>query len=162
MAKWKRDAIYSVVILVLCAVNYVLANGIDDGHIQYALASPNGYLKLWLIILELLAAALLFRSLKNRSQEETAKIWNHLAILTVAGSVLYILVVKKLGFLLTTFLLVSVLTIAYGTEVKGPKQGKAMLLQNGKFLLFSLVLTLLTQWVFQGFLSVKLPGFSLF
>lgn len=162
MAKWKRDAIYSVVILVLCAVNYVLANGIDDGHIQYALARPNGYLKLWLIILELLAAALLFRSLKNRSQEETAKIWNHLTILTVAGCVLYILVVKKLGFLLTTFLLVSVLTIAYGTEVKGPKQGKAMLLQNGKFLLFSLVLTLLTQWVFQGFLSVKLPGFSLF
>ena len=59
-------------------------------------------------------------------------------------------------------LLVSALTIAYGTEVKGAKRGNAMLLQNGKFLLFSLILTLLTQWVFQGFLSVKLPGFSLF
>ena len=162
MPKWKRDALYGVVLLVICVVNFVLAFGMDDGNMQYPLASPNSYMQLWLVVLEILSAILVTRSIKSRSNAETKKIWDRLAILTVTVNILYIILVKNLGFFICTFILVAVLTIAYGNRALGIKKGRAGWIQNGKFALFALITTIATQWVFSSFLAVRLPSFSLF
>ncbi len=162
MEKWKRDALYSIAILATCAILFIFANQMDDGHIPYVLGSPNGYLKIWLIVLAILALLLLWRSFRNREGEKVAKIWNSLATLTVILAVIYVMVVSTFGFFLTTIVIFSVITILYSTEVTGKKRGKEWVMQNGKLILFVVLLTWGTQKLFTSVLDVRLPTFSLF
>lgn len=113
MKRWVRDIIYSCVLLVFCAVMWIESNGFVQNLIKVEIAKPTAYAHLWIGLLAALAVLQLIRALKNKPDEELPRIFTPLAIITLGSLVVYVATVRLLGFLLDTFLLMSLLLLSY-------------------------------------------------
>lgn len=164
MKRWKRDVIYSIVIIILCAVHWYLADGLVQNVISVPIAKPSAYSKLILGILAALAVAQLIRAIVKKPDEQLTPIWTVLAVITVATLIVYVMVVKLLGFQLSTFLAMAVLVTSYsaGMGKIDIKNKKKAIRQIIICLLIALAISGCTELIFRGGLGAKLPKGKLF
>jgi len=164
MTKKTRDIIYGVVLIVFAVANMFYANTIEQTAVKYLLASPGAYMDLWLILLALLALLMIIRAIKKNDTEKADPIMFKLVVITLALFVLYLLVIKHLGFILTSCVFVGTLSILYGIQRGGikdwdTKQGKIKFVV--KMLIFTVILVVVSDVLFREVLHVRLPSFSL-
>ena len=158
MKPWKRDVIYSIVILIFCAVHWYLAEGLVQNVISVPIAKPSVYSELILGILRLLSIAQLIRAVVKKPDEELKPIWTVLAVITVVTLIVYVMVVKLLGFQLSTFLMMAVLVTSYSAGMgKIDFKSKKVVWQIVKCLLIALAISLCTEAIFRYGLGAKLP-----
>ena len=158
MKRWVRDIIYSCVLLVFCAVMWIESNGFVQNLIKVEIAKPTAYAHLWIGLLAALAVLQLIRALKNKPDEELPRIFTPLAIITLGSLVAYVATVRLLGFLLDTFLLMSLLLLSYAAATNKKK----MILQILMYLAIAFVITFAVKYVFTELLSAKLPKGTIF
>ena len=94
MKRWKRDVIYSIVILIFCAVHWYLAEGLVQNVISVPIAKPSVYSELILGILGLLSIAQLIRAVVKKPDEELKPIWTVSRRMYRKSSISLIFVIK--------------------------------------------------------------------
>lgn len=163
MKRWKRDVIYSSVLIVACILNIIYASNIKQKLVSEPLAKPGVYVMLWLILLLFCSIVVLIRAIVKKPQEILSPLWDNLQVLTLGSLVIYILVIKILGTFISSFLLLSVLFISYSFRMgKIKKDKKDILFGIAKYSMLGLVVSFITVQVFTIFLNASLPTFSLF
>jgi len=113
MIRWKRDVIYSIALLVFCAFHWYLAEGLVQTVINVPVARPSVYSELILGILALLSVMQLVRAVVKKPGEQMVPIWTPLAAITIITLMAYVMIIKTLGFQLSTFLAMAVLITSY-------------------------------------------------
>lgn len=162
MTRRTRDIIYGVVIMASCIANYIYANTVTQNVVTLFLAKPDAYLKMWLIVLAFLAVLLIVRALRKNDQEKALPIFTKMAIFTCAVFAAFLLILPKLGYTISAFLFLSVVTITYGLNMGNPKmEKKKFILYIVKLLIFAAVMTMATELLFRKVLLVRLPSFKL-
>jgi len=163
MLQWKRDLVISVVVLIFSIFNFIYAAKMNTDVIEFELAKPGNYVRLWLVLFSILAIILLIRSLRNKSESVAAPIWHKAAVITVIETVVYLLLLPYIGFYIMTVLYLAGLGLVY-THYMRVKilKGKTLVKEAIKWVLFSILVTIILYFVFAELLSVILPEFSLF
>jgi len=164
MKRWKRDVIYSIVLIVFCAVMWVTANGFEQKLVKIELAKPTAYAHLWIGLLGILAVIQLIRALVKRPDEEMPRIFTPLMMITIGILVFYVVTIRQLGFFLNTFLLLAVLLISYSAAMGKItwKEKKKAAIQILFYLAVSLIITIAVQYIFTELLGANLPDGVLF
>lgn len=158
MKAWKRDVILSCALLILSVCGYIHCENLGGMMQKYKMAQAGGYAEFWLITLGLLAAALLIRTLVRKPQDEAAKVWTKIALLTVAVCILYLFLMPVIGFGISTCLFLYVLSIAYNQENQKKRlSGKALKIALVKWFVIDICLTAFLYIVFAVLLNVSLP-----
>lgn len=169
LKKWMYDFILSIVMLVLIAVALVYSYILESPRVDLFLARPDTYMALWLIVLGILALMLLRRSLAARKTEEGQQpgtaIWCGLGVFTAIALLVYLLVLKYLGFFLDSAILMWVYSLVYtfriGAVKKDWRNRRVFLAELVKTGIFAIASSGATYLVFIYILSAKLPTFSL-
>lgn len=164
MARWKRDVLYSVAIIVFCVVHWVIADGFVQNVISVEIAKPSAYSKLILGILGALAVAQLIRAIVKKPEDKMVPIWSVLSVITIASLLLYVGVIKLVGFQLSTFVLMAILVTSYtiGMHKIDFTDKKKMIRQIAVCLLIALAISVCTELIFRTGLGAKLPKGKLF
>ena len=159
MKRWIRDVIYGIALLIISVVLWVEANSFVQNVIKEPAAKPSTYAHIWSGLLAVLAVVQLVRAFVKRPDEERPRIFTPLAIITLVSLVAYVLVIRWLGFLLTTFLLMAILLISYSYAMgKIDKTNKnKFALQILKYLVIAFAISFLVQYLFVDLLGAKLP-----
>ena len=164
MSRWKRDVIYSIAILIFCAVHWVLASNLQQHVVNVELAKPSVYSHLVLGILGILAIAQLVRALVKKPDEQLEPIWSVLAVITIVTLLIYVAVIDFLGFQLSTFLAMAVVVTSYtaGMHKIDWSNKKKMVRQIAVCILIALAISVSTELIFRTGLGAKLPTGTLF
>lgn len=158
MKAWKRDVILSLTLLVVSILGYIHCEHLSGMMQKYKMAQAGGYAEFWLITIGVLALALLIRTLINRPQEETAKVWTKIVLITVGVCVIYLWLMPMIGFLLSTCAFLFILSIVYHQANEKKKlSGKALRRALVVWFIISIILTLFLYVVFAVLLKAKLP-----
>ncbi len=154
--------VISIAVLVFSIFNFIYTAGMRTDVIEYELAKPGNYVRLWLALFSILAVLLLIRSLRNRTDTVAAPVWHRAAVITVLTTVGYLLLLPYIGFYIMTVLFLSGLGLVY-TYYMGKKvlKGKALVKEIIRWLIFSIITTIFLYLLFVKLLSVVLPSFSL-
>ena len=165
MAKWKRDVVCSIVLFAFVVGNYAYSFTISQSMVKQPLAHPGAYMRLWLIVLAGLTAAMLVRTLAGRKKETglPLPIFSRIAVYTIAVFVAYLYLLPRFGFFIATPPFLFALVCAYSLKMAGARpRGAALARQVAKWAAFSLVLTFALELVFRIGLSVQLPQLTVF
>jgi len=163
MLQWKRDLVISIAVLIFSIFNFIYAASMETNVIEFELAKPGNYVRLWLSIFAILAILLLIRSLRNRTDNVAAPIWHRAAVITVIATIVFLLMMPYMGFHIMTVLFLSSLGLVYTYYMKRKALiGKTLIKEIIKWLIFSIITTVLLHLLFAELLNVVLPGFSLF
>lgn len=163
MAKWKRDMILSISLIVISIILFVYSGTFKTDVINITAAMPDVYMRLWLGLLMILSLLLLVRTLREKPQDFLTPMWGKLQIFTVAALFFYIFLLDKLGFRVCTVLFVSIVSSVYSLSgMEERPKGKTLAVFLAKFLVLALVVTAASDVLFRTILSCNLPGFSLF
>ena len=164
MIRWKRDVIYSIALLVFCAFHWYLAEGLVQTVINVPVARPSVYSELILGILALLSVMQLVRAVVKKPCEQMVPIWTPLAAITVITLMAYVMIIKTLGFQLSTFLAMAVLITSYSAGMGKVqfKDKKKAVRQILLCLLLALAVSLSTELIFRTGLGAKLPKGTIF
>lgn len=163
MLQWKRDIFLGASILIFSVINLFYANTMKKSSIQFGLAQPDNYVKLWLAIYLLLAVLLIIRSLKKRPTNTLPAMWSRASILTVVLSVIYLLVLPYFGFTISTIIFLSFTGVMY-TYFVGEKvfSKKTIIFEAIRWGLYATLVTYVMYFLFSRILHVVLPSFSIF
>ena len=163
MAKWKRDMILSVALIVASVILFIYAGTFKTNVINIPAAMPDVYMRIWLGLLFVLSVMLLIRTMKNKPEEVVAPMWGKLQIFTVVSLFLYVLLLKTLGFrLCTTVFLMATTTVYCFSDMGEVPQGKKLVTSRVKYLILSLVVMAASDVLFRNVLNCNLPMLSLF
>lgn len=163
MLQWKRDLVISIAVLIFSVINIIYSFSMNTNVIEFGLAKPGNYVRLWLIAFSVLAVVLLIRSLRNKTDDVAAPIWHRAAIITVIASVAYLFLLPYIGFGIMTVLFLTGLGLVYTYYMKQKTlTGKTLVRETIKWTLFSILCTVILYLLFAELLNVVLPGFSLF
>ena len=165
MKQWMRDLIYGVVIVLFAIGNIIYANTLPAGSIKLVMAQAGTYLKLVMILLGILGICLIVRAWGNRSSEkECEALFNVATVGTVVGLALYLFLMDKLGFTISSVLFVFLMITFYSHE-----QTPELFKDKGKlakhmlgYLLCAVIVTGFCYFLFGKVLTVVLPQFTLF
>lgn len=170
MKKWKYDLILGACCLAASLVVIVYSVQLKDPRATYFLARADAYLGLVIGLLALLSLLLMIRAWKSRETEagrQTVEpIWDKLTVITAGSLLVYMAVIRYIGFIADSIVLMWMLSYLYSLKVIRNKKDihdKAVQLKAlGCSLAFSLAATFVTYFIFVKLLSTKLPQFSLF
>ena len=154
MKQWVRDLIYGIVLVVFAVGNIIYAN---------TLAQAGTYLAIVMIMLGILGICLIVRSLSQKSQKECPPLFNRATVVTILAMVLYLFLLDKLGFLLSSVLFVFALITYYSFEQsQGKFFSKGIFKKLAAYFLCAIITTGVCYYLFGTVLTVVLPQFSLF
>lgn len=163
MAKWKRDLILSVTLIVASIVLFIYAGTFKTNVINIPAAMPDVYMRIWLGLLGVLSVMLLIRTLRNKPEEVVAPMWGKLQIFTVVCLFLYVFLLKTLGFrLCTTLFLMATTTVYCLADMDERPKGKKLVICLAKYLALSLIVMAASDVLFRNVLKCNLPVLSLF
>ncbi len=164
MRRWVRDVIYSLVLLAFCVVGWVVADTFVQNVIKLPIAKPSAYAQLLFGILGVLALIQLIRALVKRPAEVLTPIWNWMAIITVVSLIVYVVVIKAIGFLISTSILMAILVTAYtfGSGKIDTANKKKMAGQVAICIATGVAITFVTYVLFRFALGAKLPKGTIF
>lgn len=158
MKQWKRDLILGTVLLAFSVVSFVYSYGLTDVTVKYFLAKADTYVMMWVILLAILALLLIVRSLRQRSQEELPPIFTKRVGITAAIIVIYVFLIDKLGFLLSSILFVFALLAFFSREEKGGfPRGRELAREVILWGIITAASVFLVQYLFGNLLGINLP-----
>ena len=168
MAKWKKDVMFGVILLVVSVLMLLDLRGMNEVVIQYPAALAARYSGVWLGALMILSVALIVRALKERDTTPTKSALTSTSLISVGILSAYLLLIKPLGYLFSTILfLISLMTFySYKSENFKDENGnwkpmrffvKEMLV----IIIASVAVALITYLLFRKGVGVMLPEFSL-
>ena len=163
MKAWKKDMILSITLLLLCAGGYLYCEALPDGLQQYSLARAGKYVQCWIVILAVLSAALLIRTLRKKPEDFVPSVWDKIVLLTLGALLAYLALMPYIGFFIATILFLFTLAVAYHQADKEKRlSGKALRIAMAKWLSIAVVLTVVLYLLFTVLLKAKLPEFRIF
>ena len=163
MKQWVRDLIYGIVLVVFAVGNTIYANTLPPGSIKIKAAQAGTYLAIVMIMLGILGICLIVRSLSQKSQKECTPLFNRATVVTILAMVLYLFLLDKLGFLLSSVLFVFALITYYSFEQsQGKFFSKGIFKKLAAYFLCAIITTGVCYYLFGTVLTVVLPQFSLF
>ncbi|MCI8608597.1 MAG: tripartite tricarboxylate transporter TctB family protein [Firmicutes bacterium] len=164
MAQWKRDVLYGIGLIMVAGFLFWETSDLPSGGIQYFVARSDVYVWMLLTFVVLLSIGIITSAIIKRDETPTPVIWNKLGVLTVVTVFIYLLVMEKIGFIISTVITVTFLTCLYSVRLgkfhKDTKKGN--LIQFVKYLIFGVVVTVAVYYIFTAGLDVKLARFDLF
>lgn len=163
MLRWARDLISGIVVLIVGVLGYVYSFDVDDGGVQDPLAGAGAYIRLWMVILSVLAVILIVKSIYRRSAERAPAVMYPLIYITLAAVVFYVGFISFIGYSIATILFLAALMTVYDFYPrKGSFTKKDLLKGSAKYLVLSVVMTVVVAQIFTKLLAVILPAGSLF
>lgn len=172
MKRWLRDVCLAVVCLVVSIISIIYAILLESPRATYFIARADMYMILILLIVCLLCLLLLRRALHMKGTEagevQLEPLWDKLNLLTAISLFVYLIVINQLGFILSSVILLWLLSFFYTRKDdivrkgKDYKDKKVVIKTLAKTLLFSILASVLTFYVFTQLLGTKLPVFKLF
>ncbi len=163
MLRWIRDLISGVVILVFSIGGYIYSFDVEEGAVKNPLAGAGAYIRLWMIILALLAVILIVKSVLNRMSEKAPAVMYPLIYVTLGSSVFYVGFISVLGYTVSTILFLAILMTVYDFYPRrGSFTNKDLLAGSAKYLVVAVVMTVVVDQIFTKLLAVILPSCSLF
>lgn len=164
MPQWKRDVLYGIGLIVGCGVLFWQTIGMPLGNIQYFWARADVYVWIWLTLISVLGLVMIISALIKKDTTPTKPIWSKEGVFTIISMAIYLVIMKKLGFILSTFLVTEFLTFIYSKRLKGfeGKTKKECIIKIGWYTVFSILATIAVYLAFAKGLKVSLPTFSLF
>ncbi len=163
MLRWIRDLISGVVILVFSIGGYIYSFDVEEGAVKNPLAGAGAYIRLWMIILALLAVILIVKSVLNRMSEKAPAVMYPLIYVTLGSIVFYVGFISVLGYTVSTILFLAILMTVYDFYPRrGSFTNKDLLAGSAKYLVVAVVMTVVVDQIFTKLLAVILPSCSLF
>ena len=172
MKRWLRDVCLAAGILVVAIIAIVYAIRLDAPRATYLLARADMYMILILGVVCVLSLMLILRALRMKGTEAgdtvLEPLWDKLNIMTALALFVYLLVLEKLGFILSSITLLWLLSFFYTRKDdivrkgKDYKDKKVIVSALVKTLIFSVIASVVTYYVFTALLGTKLPTFNLF
>jgi hypothetical protein len=163
MLRWIRDLISGVVILVLSIGGFIYSFDVEEGAVKNPLAGAGAYIRLWMIILALLAVILIVKSVLNRMSEKAPAVMYPLIYVTLGSIVFYVGFISVLGYTVSTILFLAILMTVYDFYPRrGSFTNKDLLAGSAKYLVVAVVMTVVVDQIFTKLLAVILPSCSLF
>lgn len=169
MAKWKKDVIIGIGFEIFFLIAFVGSFNIPVGTMaEIKAAQPGVYLRIWLIIFAVLSLALIVNAIIKHDETPANVLFHKQVIITLVLLFLYIKVMDKIGFFLSTMIFTTLLVLDYSkeagkfkTEDGIGKKGAALLKSIAFYAAISLIVVVATQFVFEKLLMVNLPAWSL-
>ncbi len=169
MLRWKRDVIYGIAILAVCVFGIIETQGLALKGYEYWTTRPDVYVWMWLALLAAISLIMIIRAVVKRNtayyQEELPKIWCKEGVITLILLVLYLLVMKTIGFIISTVIFEFITMFIYGSKmgkVNFKADKKKAVIRIVLYAVISVVATYATYYLFTSVLSVRLPKFKLF
>lgn len=163
MAKWKRDVIYGVVLILLCILGIIETQDVAITGNPIWITRADVYVWLWLGVLAILSVIMIIKAISKKDETPCQPIWCREGVFTVIVMGIYLLTMNVIGFTISTFLFEAVLIIAYSWKmgkIKGDKKTKIKTIIG--YLVVALVATIVTEVLFTKALNVRLPSGKLF
>lgn len=169
MAKWKKDVIIGICFEVFFLAAYIGSFSIPAGTMaNIKAAQPGVYLRLWLIIFAILSLALIVNAIRKHDETPAPVLFHKQAIITLVLLFLYIEVMDKIGFFLSTLVFTTLLILDYSKEAGkfkdkdgNSKKGAALVKSIAFYMVISLIVVVATQFIFEELLMVNLPAWKL-
>lgn len=161
--QWVRDTVYGIVLILFAIGNMIYASTLPPGSIKIKSAQAGTYLMIVMILLCILGICLVVRSVTRRPAKECEPLFNGATIITILAMVVYLFLLSKLGFLLSSFLFVFGL-IAYYSFAQNPSAffGRQLIKNLLAYALCAIITTGVCYYLFGTILTVVLPQFTLF
>lgn len=158
MKKKTADLAISVVVIAVSVVLFISTKDMKTLAMPYELSQPGLYVRLWTGFMGILGVLLLVRTILTKSDERQAIIWHPGAIISVIVTIVYLLVLDFLGFKIATVLLLMALGLVYTYLTRSRcMKGKALLIEILRWLVISIIVTVVLYFLFGGILKVVLP-----
>lgn len=159
MARWKRDLICGIVLLIVCLAGYLESRSLPKGTAKIFAARADVYVWCWLTILAVLSVLLIIGAVRGRDTSPAAPVWSKEGVFTVCLLVCYLLLMEPLGFLLSTFLFLSFSILVYSWRMGKLKLDKIAAVRRIFFyLVVSAATTAAVKELFTAVLKVRLPN----
>ena len=166
MTESKRDLIWALVLGAASVGIYLYSDTFTSTFDVPALAESPIYSKIWAVALFLLSTGLAIRALRRKGKEDsTARPLATLGVcITVGALFVYLLVLKKLGFLISTIFFLTALIAYYQKLSRRPsaRSVRGVVVSLLRPLALSTVIAVLLTLIFGAVLGVSLPAFTLF
>lgn len=98
MLRWARDVISGIVVLIVAIGGFVYSFDIEEGAVANPLAGAGAYIRLWMVILALLAVILIVKSIWKRTSEHAPALMYPLIYITLAAIILYVGLMSFVGY----------------------------------------------------------------
>lgn len=169
MAKWKKDVIMGICFEIFFIIAYISSFRIPPGTMaQIKAAQPGVYLRLWMVVFGILSLALIIQAIRKRDETPTDVLFHKQAVITLVLLFLYIQVMGKIGFFLSTTIFTTLLVLDYSWEAGKfkdadgtPKRGGALVKSGVFYVVVSIITVIAVQLIFEKLLMVNLPTWSL-
>ena len=169
MVKWKRDVIVGILFEMFAAVTFVQSFDISVGTMaNIPMAQPGVYLRLWLGIFALLTLVMIVNAVRKRDMTKTQTMFHRQVVITLLLLLIYIFIMDKVGFFVSTLLFTTALILDYSWEAGKFKDKEGQNKHGGNlikgimfYVVISIIVTIATQYCFGELLMVNLPSWSL-
>ena len=165
LARWKRDVILGVCFEAFFVVAFVFAFKIPVGTMgDMVLAQPGVYLRMWLVVFALLSLTMIINAIRKKDTTVVKPMLHPQVVFTLVLVGLYIFLMDIIGFTVSTLVFMTGLILDYswaagkflnpdGSRKKGIALVKSVLF----YVILSIIIVAITQYVFESLLMVKLP-----
>ena len=163
MAKWKRDVIYGIAIIIVGIVGIIETQEMKITGNPPWITRPDVYLWIWLAIASVLAAILIVKAIIKRDETKCEPIWCKEGAITIIAMGVYLVLMDIIGFTISTLFFEAGLIIYYSwkmgkiTGTKNQKVRKIIL-----YIIIAVIATIATKLLFTEVLSTRLPKGKLF
>lgn len=168
MTKWMRDVIYGVAIAAISLFLIRDTYNLQESFITYESGRAGPYSRFWLWILLALSVVMIVRALLHKNQEKTEAILNPAPWVTVVLLSVYLFILTRLGFIVSTVLYLIIAMVYYsyksGTftvDGDGAAKKKNLVKHIVIILVCAIAVTVVTYYLFTEAVGVRLPEFSL-
>lgn len=168
MKRWQKDILYGVVLLIVSALMMRDLSGMNEAVIPYKNAEAGIYSRVWLTLLMILSVAMIIRALVRRNAEKSESTLNVTSIGTIAALAVYLLLMKPLGYVISTVIFLTILMTFYAYKSnkfktpEGETIGVASIAKKiGLNVVVSIAVAVATYLLFTKMVGVMLPKFPM-
>lgn len=168
MKRWQKDILYGVVLLIVSALMMRDLSGMNEAVIPYKNAEAGIYSRVWLTLLMILSAAMIIRALVRRNAEKSESTLNVTSIGTIAALAVYLLLMKPLGYVISTVIFLTILMTFYAYKSNKFKTPEGVTIgvtsiakKIGLNVVVSIAVAVATYLLFTKMVGVMLPKFPM-
>lgn len=166
--RWKRDVMYGAVLILFCVISLWYSKKIPDSFGMESAAQPGAYMRLWIYLLIVLAIIMIISALIKKPSDELNPIFSSMAVAGVVATLIFTITMPFLGYFLGSLLFLIVLTLLYSLKARKFHDDNGNYLPRRElirkvisFVLLSLIVSLVSYYVFTEALDANLPRFDL-
>lgn len=162
MKQWVRDLIYGLAIVLFCVGNIIYARTLPAGSIKLRVAQAGFYLEIVCVLFGILGLLIVARAVRQKPSQLCDPLFASTNVITILLVASYLLVLKKLGFVVSSFLLVFLLAVYYGFRMDKLKDKSKRVKRLAVYALYAALITGISYYLFSVVMTVVLPRFTLF